>query len=64
MTSKIKTAITTYYKPIYDELIGSYNVLYNIQKEIKELDVSFSHDHLTNAFDRFSIYKLKRVGIS
>lgn len=54
LTSKIKTAITTYYKPIYDELIGSYNVLYNIQKEIKELDVSFSHDHFdVAAFDRF-----------
>ncbi len=54
LTTKIKTAITTYYKPIYDELVGPYNVLYNIQKGIKELDVSFGHEHFgASDLDRY-----------
>lgn len=47
LTTKIKTAITTYYKPIHDELTGSYNVAATLYEGLKTLEVEFGHDHFT-----------------
>lgn len=49
LTSKIKSAITTYYKPIHDELTGTYNVGVKIYEDIKDLDVEFNHNHYTDS---------------
>lgn len=47
LTTKIKTAITTYYKPIYDELVGTYNLTINLYENIKDLTVEIKHGHYT-----------------
>ncbi len=54
LTTKIKSAITNYYKPIYNELIGNNNIIVNSFKEIKKLNVSFSHNHFdVSDFNRY-----------
>jgi hypothetical protein len=47
VSSKIKTAISTYYTPIYNELTGSNNTALHSFTEIKALTVSFGHQYFT-----------------
>lgn len=54
LSSKIKTAITTYYTPIYNELTGTNNTSYHSYSEMKELTVNFGHQYFTeNDFDKY-----------
>jgi len=62
LSAEMKTAIKTYYEPIFTELTGSNNVSINVFTELQGLDITFSRDEFTNEnFDNYLSLKIESL---
>ncbi len=58
-TSAMKTAVETYFNPVFEEISGSFNVTIKLYEELKGLDFTFNSKNYTEA--QFKDYVQGRI---